>query len=143
MRKLTTFYDNKPFITIEFDIWSSRSLQKYITLNVRFNEPAPPEGVRRHLFNLGIRLFPGKHTGETVTLKVNEMLAEFGIDCGSEVVLGILESAHDLDELAAEPLVEPADSEVEDVRDHDDDDATSGGGGAAAAAASAAVSDAE
>lgn len=98
--------------------------------------------MRRHLFNLGIRLFPGKHTGETVTLKVNEMLAEFGIDCGSEVVLGILESAHDLDELAAEPLVEPAD-EVEDVRDHDDDDATSGGGGAAAAAASAAVSDAE
>jgi hypothetical protein len=36
-----------------------------------------------HLFNLGVRSFPGSHTWETITLKMNEMLDEFGITCGS------------------------------------------------------------
>ena len=100
----------------------------------------PPNGVRRHIINLGVRFFPGKHDGDTVIKKVNEMLGEFGIDCGSEV-LSVLEGEHhDLDELAAEPLKSDEEGK-EDQRDvdsdSDDDDATSGGGAAAAAASAA------
>jgi len=109
------------FLHVQSDAWTSKKVESFLSVGIQFIVPATDEQVfQRCQYNLGVRAFPGKHTGENIAAKMAEILAEYGIhghNAPAGEVLSSTVNVHELEDMLEEDGGDNDDSSGDDSGD--------------------------